>query len=44
MTMDNPTEQADVLGRPVIVMLDDADPPALADPGTVVLTCANCGA
>jgi hypothetical protein len=25
-------------------MLDDADPPALADPGTVVLTCANCGA
>jgi hypothetical protein len=44
MTMNGSTEPPDVLGRPVIVMLDDADPPALADPGTVVLTCANCGA
>jgi hypothetical protein len=44
MTMENPTEQAAVLGRPVIVIFDDADPSALADPGTVVLTCANCGA
>ena len=27
-----------------IALLDDADEPGLADPGTVVLTCANCGA
>jgi hypothetical protein len=44
MTMDNPTEQADVVGRPAIVMLDADQEDALvhADPGVVVLTCANC--
>lgn len=29
--------------RAPIVMLDD-DPEPQADPGTVILTCANCGA
>ncbi len=31
---------------PPLLMLDDADEAALApaDPGTVILTCANCGA
>ena len=29
-------------GSGAIVMLDD--PPPDADPGTVILTCANCGA
>ena len=29
--------------RAPIVMLDD-DPAPAADPGTVILTCANCGA
>jgi hypothetical protein len=29
--------------HPPIVMLDD-DPAPAADPGTVILTCANCGA
>ncbi len=29
--------------RPII-LLDDTDPPARADPETVILTCANCGA
>jgi hypothetical protein len=44
--MDNQTEQADVVGRPAIVMLDADEEDALlnADPGVVVLTCANCGA
>jgi hypothetical protein len=44
--MDNPPEQADVVGRPAIVMLDADEEDALvhADPGVVVLTCANCGA
>jgi hypothetical protein len=27
-----------------IAFLDDPDPPVEADPGAVVLTCANCGA
>jgi hypothetical protein len=31
-------------GFPEIVFVDDADAPVQADPGTVVLTCANCGA
>jgi hypothetical protein len=30
-------------GSGAIVMLDD-DPAPAADPGTVILTCANCGA
>ena len=29
---------------PAIALLDDTDRTELADPGTVVLTCANCGA
>jgi hypothetical protein len=28
---------------PALVLLDDDDPAAV-DPGTVILTCANCGA
>jgi hypothetical protein len=31
-------------GMPPIILIDDEEAPALADPGTVVLTCANCGA
>ena len=31
-------------GLPTIVLLDEGDAPTLADPGTVILTCANCGA
>lgn len=31
-------------GLPPIILLDDRDTPALADPGIVMLTCANCGA
>ena len=27
-----------------IALLDDADEPAWADPGRLLLTCANCGA
>jgi hypothetical protein len=27
-----------------IVMVEDDDPMPAADPGTVILTCANCGA
>ena len=30
-------------GSGAIVMLDDGEGPAV-DPGTVILTCANCGA
>ena len=30
--------------EPQITFLDDADPRVEADPGAVVLTCANCGA
>ena len=46
MTTNGSTEPPDVLGRPVIVMLDADEEVALvnADPGVVVLTCANCGA
>jgi len=32
------------IAAPQIVFLEDADPPVEADPGAVVLTCANCGA
>jgi len=44
--MDGPTGQVGVVGRPAIVMLDEEDGDAFvnADPGVVVLTCANCGA
>jgi hypothetical protein len=44
--MDRPLETANPSGRPPIVMLDTEDDDAFvqADPGVVVLTCANCGA
>jgi hypothetical protein len=29
---------------PTLVILDDTDDDAAVDPGTVILTCANCGA
>ena len=41
MIDERPTE------LPSLVLLDDADDPdalAAIDPGTVILTCANCGA
>jgi hypothetical protein len=46
MTMDGPTGQIGVVSRSAIVMLDEDDDDAFvqADPGVVVLTCANCGA
>jgi hypothetical protein len=31
-------------GSEAIVMLEDDDAAPAADPGTVILTCANCGA
>jgi hypothetical protein len=34
-------ERADL---PVLVILDDDAPAEEVDPGTVILTCANCGA
>ena len=44
--MDGPTGQIGVVSQPAIVMLDEEDDDAFvnADPGVVVLTCANCGA
>lgn len=36
--------RAGPVAAPRIVFLDHADPPVEADPGAVVLTCANCGA
>jgi len=43
--MDGPTDLADAAGYAPIVMLDDDDDVFVnADPGVVVLTCANCGA
>jgi hypothetical protein len=49
MTIDEPSAvapRASWADRsfPAIALLDDADEPALADPGRVLLTCANCGA
>jgi hypothetical protein len=46
MTMDGPLEMASTMGQTPIVMLDADDDDAFvqADPGVVVLTCANCGA
>jgi hypothetical protein len=45
MTMNGPTDLADVVGRPAIIMLDADDDDAFdqSDPGVIVLTCANCG-
>lgn len=37
-------EAASATAPSPIVMLDDDDDVRLADPGTVILTCANCGA
>ncbi|HEX2468951.1 MAG TPA: hypothetical protein VHK05_00055 [Candidatus Limnocylindrales bacterium] len=31
-------------GLPVLQIVDDDQPPEPVDPGTVILTCANCGA
>jgi hypothetical protein len=49
MTIDEPSVVAPAASWAdrsftAIVMLDDADELALADPGQVLLTCANCGA
>jgi hypothetical protein len=51
MTMDARSDPGQIVsptsssaGLPTIILLDDGDAPTLADPGTVVLTCANCGA
>ena len=45
MTMDQlPVTPPSPPSSPSIVMLDDAEAPPSADPGVVVLTCANCGA
>jgi hypothetical protein len=46
MTMDGPLDIANAMGRLPIVMLDEGEDDAFvnADPGVVVLTCANCGA
>jgi hypothetical protein len=46
MTMDGPLDIASAMGHTPIVMLDGDDDDAFvnADPGVVVLTCANCGA
>jgi hypothetical protein len=42
MTTEDPREpHASALP---ILLLDDPDEPVTADPGLVVLTCANCGA
>ena len=44
--MNGPTDLAEATGYAPIVMLDANDDDAFvqADPGVVVLTCANCGA
>ena len=34
----------ELAGSPPIILLDELSPATEADPGTVVLTCANCGA
>jgi hypothetical protein len=50
MTMDPRSERlasappTELAGSPPIILLDELSPPTEADPGTVVLTCANCGA
>jgi hypothetical protein len=45
MTMNGSTETPEATGYAPIVMLDaDDDAIVQADPGVVVLTCANCGA
>jgi hypothetical protein len=31
-------------GSPALLILDDDEPTEPIDPGTVILTCANCGA
>jgi hypothetical protein len=46
--LDRPSRSQSPVGRgfePHITMLDAAEPePQPGDPGTVILTCANCGA
>ena len=50
MTMDPRSERlasastTELAGSPPIILLDELSPATEADPGTVVLTCANCGA
>ena len=31
-------------GSPALLIIDDDEPAEQIDPGTVILTCANCGA
>jgi hypothetical protein len=42
MTTEDPRQS--LASTPPIRLLDEPDEPAAADPGLVVLTCANCGA
>jgi hypothetical protein len=43
--LDDPTRPTPLPGVPPIRFLDDPDEaPAAADPGALILTCANCGA
>lgn len=40
-----PPERLDPAAQRLILLLDEDEPPAIADdPGTLILTCANCGA
>jgi hypothetical protein len=39
--MEDPRQS--LASAPPILLLDESDEPAAADPGLAVLTCANCG-
>lgn len=39
-----PAGSPDLANPPTILLLAEPDDPPAADPATVILTCANCGA